>query len=80
MLLVVDYAETRTGLAALLQQVAADTGRRVRVLLLARSAGEWWQRLGGESAAQDLAEGPLPGGPRARAQRRCVTASAASPT
>ncbi|MFD0656111.1 hypothetical protein [Thermocatellispora tengchongensis] len=63
MLLVVDYAETRTGLAALLQQVAADTGRRVRVLLLARSAGEWWQRLGGESAAQDLAEGPCRAGP-----------------
>ncbi|SEG27383.1 Tetratricopeptide repeat-containing protein [Thermomonospora echinospora] len=43
-LLVVDYAETRVGLSALLRQVAADTGT-VRVLLLARSAGEWWDRL-----------------------------------
>ncbi|WP_433498494.1 tetratricopeptide repeat protein [Sphaerimonospora sp. CA-214678] len=48
-LMVVDYAETRAGLVRLLQEVAADEGRRVRVLLLARSAGEWWQRLGGES-------------------------------
>jgi hypothetical protein len=50
LLMVVDYAETRTGLSQLLHEVAADEGRRVRVLLLARSAGEWWQQLGGESA------------------------------
>ena len=37
MLIIVDYAETRTELRALLQEVAADE-RRVRVLLLARSA------------------------------------------
>ena len=43
-LLVVDYAETRLGLSSLLREVAADAGR-VRVLLLARSAGEWWDRL-----------------------------------
>ncbi|MEV4581891.1 tetratricopeptide repeat protein [Nonomuraea jabiensis] len=49
-LMVVDYAETRTGLSQLLHEVAGDEGRRVRVLLLARSAGEWWQQLGGESA------------------------------
>ncbi|MEV5560382.1 tetratricopeptide repeat protein, partial [Nonomuraea wenchangensis] len=49
-LVVVDYAETRTGLSGLLHEVAGDEGRRVRVLLLARSAGEWWQQLGGESA------------------------------
>lgn len=49
-LLVVDYTETRTGLAALLHEVAADEGRRVRVLLLARSAGDWWRQLGGVSA------------------------------
>ncbi|MFF5111591.1 tetratricopeptide repeat protein [Streptosporangium sp. NPDC000509] len=49
-LLVVDYAETRTGLAALLREVANDDGRRVRVLLLARTAGEWWRQLGAESA------------------------------
>ena len=44
-LVVVDYAETRTGLSDLLQEVSSDEGRRVRVLLLARSAGDWWQRL-----------------------------------
>ncbi|MGV9778331.1 tetratricopeptide repeat protein, partial [Streptosporangium sp. NPDC003464] len=49
-LLIVDYAETRTGLAGLLREVAGDTGRRVRVVLLARSAGEWWRQLGAESA------------------------------
>jgi len=43
-LLVVDYAETRAGLGALLRAVAADAGP-VRVLLLARAAGEWWDRL-----------------------------------
>ncbi|WP_203972753.1 tetratricopeptide repeat protein, partial [Planotetraspora silvatica] len=48
-LIVVDYAETRTELASLLEEVAADGGRDTRVLLLARSAGEWWQRLGGGS-------------------------------
>ncbi|NRQ39493.1 ATP-binding protein [Nonomuraea sp. NN258] len=49
-LLVVDYAETRANLPAMLQEVAADTGRRVRVLLLARTAGEWWQQLGAQGA------------------------------
>jgi hypothetical protein len=49
-LLIVDYAETRTGLAGLLREVAGDAGRRARVVLLARSAGEWWQQLGAESA------------------------------
>ena len=44
-LLVVDYAETRRGLRELLRSVAADAGV-VRVLLLARSTGEWWDRLG----------------------------------
>ena len=42
---VVDYAETRIGLGGLLRAVAADRGS-VRVLLLARSAGEWRDRLG----------------------------------
>ncbi|WP_204030806.1 tetratricopeptide repeat protein [Sinosporangium siamense] len=50
LLLVVDYAETRTGLASLLNEAAADEGRQVRVLLVARSAGEWWRQLGGQSA------------------------------
>ena len=43
-LLVVDYAETRLRLPELLRAVAADAGR-VRLLLLARSKGEWWERL-----------------------------------
>ena len=44
--LVVDYAETRNDLAGLLDQVAADQdGPNLRVVLLARSAGEWWQQL-----------------------------------
>ncbi|WP_461017780.1 tetratricopeptide repeat protein [Streptomyces daliensis] len=55
-LLVVDYAETRTGLRALLTAVAGSRSgqggperdsRRLRVLLLARSEGEWWERLQG---------------------------------
>ncbi|WP_454857499.1 tetratricopeptide repeat protein [Promicromonospora soli] len=43
-LLIVDYADTRHELDDLVRQVAADPAD-VRVLLLARSAGEWWQRL-----------------------------------
>ncbi|MFF4241198.1 tetratricopeptide repeat protein, partial [Actinomadura geliboluensis] len=41
----VDYAEVRVGLPALLKAVAADDGDALRVLLLSRSAGEWWDRL-----------------------------------
>ena len=53
-LLVVDYAETRIGLEELLRTVAADNST-VRVLLLARSAGQWWERLAaGEGAIRDL--------------------------
>jgi hypothetical protein len=48
-LLVVDYAETRTGLGDLLRAALDDPGQ-VRVLLLARSLGEWWDRLTEESA------------------------------
>ena len=48
-LLIVDYAETRTGLGGLLRAVLDDPGW-VRVLLLARSLGEWWDRLAEESA------------------------------
>ena len=48
-LLVVDYAETRAGLPGLLRAVLADPGP-VRVLLIARSLGEWWDRLSEESA------------------------------
>jgi hypothetical protein len=45
-LLVVDYAETRPGLAGLLADAAgAADCPELRVVLLARSAGEWWQEL-----------------------------------
>ena len=44
--LVVDYAETRGELAGLLDDVAGDQdGPDLRVVLLARGAGEWWQQL-----------------------------------
>jgi hypothetical protein len=58
-LLVVDYAETRRDLEGLLDDMAADPGGPdVRVLLLARSAGEWWQTLlaNAEKRAAALAE------------------------
>ena len=62
-LLVVDYAETRLALAELLRAVASDAGP-VRVLMLARSAGEWWDRLGGgESAVRELLAGAGTGDP-----------------
>jgi hypothetical protein len=44
-LLVADYAETRTGLPAMLAAAAVPGGPAVRVLLLARSDGEWRQQL-----------------------------------
>jgi tetratricopeptide (TPR) repeat protein len=55
LLLVVDYADARAGLVGLLDAVARDP-TRVRVLLLARHAGEWWRRLEGSGqAARDMA-------------------------
>src|SRR2546421_430159 len=61
--LVVDYAETRGELVGLLNDVAAgDGGPDLRVLLLARSAGEWWQQLAAsaEARAAVLLEASLP--------------------
>jgi hypothetical protein len=56
-LLVVDYAETRTGLRAMLTTLAGKEGAGVRVLLVARSAGEWWDQLGaGQPAVWDLTQ------------------------
>jgi tetratricopeptide (TPR) repeat protein len=56
-LLVVDYAETRVGLKQMLAALASDQGQGVRVLLLARSAGDWWDQLGvGEPAVWDLVQ------------------------
>ena len=59
--LIVDYAETRTGLPGLLREAAADRGAALRILLLARSAGPWWDQLGAtEPAVRDqvIAAGP----------------------
>ncbi|HXL87677.1 MAG TPA: tetratricopeptide repeat protein [Streptosporangiaceae bacterium] len=50
LLLVVDYAEMRAGLEALLKAAMRDEGH-VRVLLLARHAGDWWDRLGAGTAS-----------------------------
>lgn len=49
-LLIVDYAETRTGLVELLRSVANHPGH-VRILLIARSVGDWWEQLGADVAA-----------------------------
>jgi hypothetical protein len=61
--LVVDYAETRDGLGAMLSEVAAITSAAdVRVVVLARRVGEWWQRLISSSAdrvARLLEEPPV---------------------
>lgn len=54
LLLVADYAEARAGLEKLLNAAARDEGC-VRVLLLARHTGDWWQRLGaGAGAVRDV--------------------------
>lgn len=63
LLLVVDYAETRIGLSALLRAAADDSGLALRVLLLARSGGQWWDLLGaGEPAVRDLVAASPSGG------------------
>ncbi|HEX4814267.1 MAG TPA: tetratricopeptide repeat-containing serine protease family protein [Nonomuraea sp.] len=46
-LVVVDYAETRAEQVEILLRGLAPA-ERVRVLLLARSAGEWWENLSGQ--------------------------------
>jgi tetratricopeptide (TPR) repeat protein len=57
LLLVVDYAETRPRLRQMFATLASDEGKDVRVLLLARSAGEWWDELAVEQpAVWDLAQ------------------------
>ncbi|MFF4900173.1 tetratricopeptide repeat protein [Streptomyces sp. NPDC001068] len=63
-LIVVDYAETRTGQLTDLCEVLArhgigmGAGTPVKVLLLARTAGDWWQTLQSRTpAAEELLDG-----------------------
>ncbi|MFE9257307.1 tetratricopeptide repeat protein [Streptomyces sp. NPDC006879] len=90
LMVVVDYAETRTGqLAGILEAARAHCGDTAfRVLLLARTAGDWWARATTmTSAAEDFLEGapvvalaplePCPAG-RPDAYRRAVHAFAAA--
>ena len=58
-LVVVDYAEARPDLSALLQDVARRTadGSVVRLMLLAREPGAWWHELHQEAAARDILTG-----------------------
>jgi hypothetical protein len=51
MLLVVDYAETRPDVVRkLVEKLGQPTGVTVRMLMLARSSGQWWQELSTRSA------------------------------
>ena len=66
--LIVDYAETRGELAGLLDDVARDRdGPDIRVLLLARSAEEWWRgmlaSMGRQAASLAGAAAPITLGP-----------------
>jgi hypothetical protein len=59
--LVVDYAETRRAeLIALLREAfATDNDCRIRIVLLARAAGDWWDQLKAErKGVDDLLTGP----------------------
>ena len=57
---VIDYAETRRdAVVALLRLVAAGTPECIRVVLLARSVGDWWDDLRAEGeGVGDLLMGP----------------------
>ncbi|WP_375773508.1 tetratricopeptide repeat protein [Archangium gephyra] len=66
-LVVIDYAESRSELRAALQrmlrysqQEGTGTLRRMRLLLLARNSGDWWQSLRQSDAALDLWLGETP--------------------
>jgi tetratricopeptide (TPR) repeat protein len=91
MLLIVDYAETRVDLATLLATltIVADdlSAPGIKLILLARSAGEWWQQLIASvpSAANELLTtvepislGPLPEGPRRLAFETALLAFASA--
>ncbi|MEG1039598.1 MAG: glycosyltransferase [Pseudomonas sp.] len=67
-LLVLDYAETRQPvLLALLKALKRNpSGRAVRLLLLARDGGEWWEALPDRDAeCSDLLNSPATSGPYA---------------
>ncbi|MBE3008890.1 tetratricopeptide repeat protein [Microbispora sp. NEAU-D428] len=57
MLVVIDYAETRpeTVRNVVLAALARGTTAPVRVVLLARSAGDWWRRLREQDAQVEMA-------------------------
>ena len=80
-LLVVDYAETRPGLQELLASAVASDVVRLRVLLLARGEGEWWDRLeaaaspAGSAVARALTL-PLEADPEAELSDRELVAAA----
>jgi hypothetical protein len=84
-LLVVDDADLRTGLIAALvgYMRSDDAGPEVRLLLLARAAGVWWDRLvhqqelAGAYTIVDLDEHAVPPAGRAEHFRRASTAFAA---
>ena len=84
-LLVVDDADLRTGLIAALVVYLRwdDAGPEVRLLLMARAAGAWWDRLvrqlelDGAYTIVDLDRHPVPPADRAEHFRRASTAFAA---
>ncbi|WP_240677884.1 tetratricopeptide repeat protein, partial [Actinacidiphila soli] len=90
LLVVVDYAETRTPQLTVLLQAAARHGgaRAFKLLLLARATGDWWQALQAASpTAEDLLDGaaaialpalePDPGTSRTQAYHQAVHGYAA---
>jgi tetratricopeptide (TPR) repeat protein len=61
LLVIVDYAETRTTqLTRLISHAAAAGPERLRLLLLARSAGAWWSQLAAASIALERVLTPAP--------------------
>ncbi|MFT3875157.1 MAG: hypothetical protein QM708_01820 [Propioniciclava sp.] len=61
LLVIIDYAETRVSLSKLITDVAAhQDGKNAKVLLLARSAGEWWNEAvrSCDGGVRSLLEGP----------------------
>lgn len=53
LLLIMDYADTRPGSVAEVMRVFEEEGTKgtVRILLIARSAGEWWDQLPASASA-----------------------------